>query len=209
MVPPWLLLLLVIPLGFIPPSTFYRGDIRYMTMAGARARLSLRVADDGRRRRRWWKHLALWLDPVRGFLVAFFLAQALAELPAKSGLQDQMLQLAHAFVLWGWLWVQMTLGRQDAADIVAPVGFLGGLLAGVFTDSLGLAGGMIGVLSIASVWATHSFVWGYVITTLAATVVSYLFLGPSPAGLIYVVCTAGPIIYAFLRRAQLVFPFRV
>lgn len=206
----WLALPIGIAFGLLPPRWFYSDGCRHLTLVEARStglRRASAVSSGNRRRRRWWKSPLVWLDPFRGYVCGHLSAMGLAEIPQTSSGHGALIQLLQCAIIAGILIIQMEAGRQDTGKLLAPVAFLVGLTTGLYID-FGVIGAAVALLGVATMVATHSFNWGYLVAGGAAAAIGFPFLGPSPALVIFVATACAPVPYAFLRRATLVFPLR-
>jgi hypothetical protein len=78
--------------------------------------------------RRWWWVPLLWLDPVRGFAGAWLLTSPLREAPTSwAALPKPAYALVVALLAASVLCQLPT--RRDRAALLAPVGFVAGLVA--------------------------------------------------------------------------------
>ena len=206
----WFALPLGIALGLLPPRWFYSDGCRHLSLVEARStglRRAASVSSSSRRRRRWWKLPLVWLDPFRGYACGHLCALGLLEIPQNNPGQSALVLLLQCAIVAGTLIVQMEAGRQEKDRLLAPVGFLLGLTTGLYLD-FAVIGGAVALLGVATMLATHSFLWGYLVAGGAAAAIGFPFLGPSPALLVFVATACAPAPYAFLRSLPLVFPLR-
>lgn len=206
----WIALPVGIALGLLPPRWFYSDDCRHLTLVEARSsriRRAGSVSTNSRRRRRWWKTPLVWLDPFRGYACGHLSALGLFEIPQNNPGQTALVLLLQCAIVAGTLIVQMEAGRQSKGSLLAPVFFLLGLTTGLYID-FGIIGAAVALLGAATMLATHSFTWGYVVAGAAAAAIGFPFLGPSPALVVFAATACAPAPYAFLRKADLVFPLR-
>lgn len=203
----WLALPLGIALGLIPPRWLYNEGSRHLTLIEARSSALRRSGSSGRRRRTWWKHPLVWLDPFRGYACGHLCALGLSAIPRTSPSTALLILVAQCAIVASTLIVQMEAGRQESGKLLAPVFFLLGLTTGLFLN-FGIIGGSIGLLAVATMLGTHSFLWGYLVAGAAAAVTGAVFFGPSPLVVVFASTACAPAPYAFLRRAILVLPFR-
>lgn len=203
----WIALPLGIAFGLIPPRWLYADGCRHLGLLEARSsglRRAGSISSSNRRRRRWWKLPLVWLDPFRGYACGWLTSLGLAEIPQYGSAQSALVLVLKCLIIFGVVVMQMELGRQERGALLAPVGFLLGLATGFY----GAVGAAICLLGVATMLATHSFMWGYVVSGVAAIIVGLLFFGPKPAFVAFVATTCAPAPYAFLRRAALLFPLR-
>lgn len=206
----WLALPIGLAFGLLPPRWLYADGCRHLTLIEARSsglRRATSAGSTGRRRRRWWKLPLVWLDPFRGYVCGHLCALGLAEIPLTNSGQGALLILLQCAIVAGILIVQMEAGRQETGKLLAPVFFLLGLGTGLYID-FGIIGAAVTLLGVATMFATHSFLWGYLVAGGAAAAIGFPFLGPTPGLIVFVATVGAPAPYAFLRRATLVFPVR-
>jgi hypothetical protein len=203
----WLALIFGIAFGLIPPRWLYKEGCRHLTLIEARSSSLRRSGSSGRKRRTWWKLSLFWLDPFRGYASAHLGALGIGHLCESFPDASLFAQVIQGLIVVTVLVIQMEAGRQEAGKLLAPVPFLLGFTTGLYLN-FGVVGGAVAFLAVATMLGTHSFVWGYVVAGVAAGAIGLIFLGPSPALVIFAATACAPALYAFLRRAPLVLPFR-
>ena len=203
----WFALILGIAFGLIPPHWLYKEGCRHLTLIEARSSSMRRSGSSGRKRRTWWKLSLFWLDPFRGYAAAHLGALGIARLCEFLPTTVLLPQIIHGIIVGAVLMIQMEAGRQEAGKLLAPVPFLLGFTTGLYLD-FGVVGGAVAFLAVATMLGTHSFVWGYLVAGVAAAAIGLVFFGPSPSLALFVVTACAPVLYAFMRRAPLVLPFR-
>lgn len=98
--------------------------------------------------RPWWWVLALWLDPVRGFAGAYLVREALAanhtqwETVSKPAYAAAVALLALAVV------VQTFTRRGDRGVLLAPLGFVAGVVLALMPWPVALIGVVTGLLGL-------------------------------------------------------------
>ena len=203
----WLALILGIGFGLIPPRLLYKEGCRHLTLIEARSSSMRRSGSSGRKRRTWWKLSLFWLDPFRGYACAHLAALGVARFCQSFPAASVLSPIIQGLIVLIVLVIQMEGGRQEAGKLLAPVPFLLGFTTGLYLD-FGIVGGAVAFLAVAPMLGTHSFVWGYLVAGVTAGAIGLVFLGPSPSLVLFAATACAPALYAFLRRAPLVLPFR-
>ena len=156
------------------------------------------------RRRRWWKLPLVWIDPVRGYVSAWFLSITFEAAPHATSFERSLILLATATLLFGVLWMQ-TRGRVHAGETISPSSFLGGMMLALLPPVVAYAAIAIGV---ATAIAMKNFAAGYLVAATTTLAIGYLFLDRSPYLAVYTLLVAAPLIINWLRRTALVMPVR-
>ncbi len=211
MLDPWQLILIGLVLGLLPPRLFYGSGHRHGTLLDATTQGYLRISgqtDNGRKRRLWWKLPLFWIDPIRGFFSAHFVALGLYLISNNYTKQTWTIlgiQCAASFVI---LTVQMEFGRQRTRTLLAPAAFLLGYLIGL---RLGFEflGAAVSIIFLTTAMASRNLNASFCAASAAALGVGYIFLGLGTNLGVFALTVLAPILYAFFRKASLVIPFRV
>lgn len=204
MIPSWYMLLLGLALGLVPPRLLLHPDCRYLAFEDLWNKVLRRDPTLTRRRIRWWRAPLLWIDPVRGYLVASMLLGGLRPMrKAGPGMIYGEIGLT-ALMLLAVLWAQTGFRPKDR-ETVSPVLFL----AGMFTALLPwTVWGPTFVLGVASAVAMNGFVAGYFVAGLTVLGAGYVF-----AGNLFTLATAVsllglPVLLNWLRSTRMVVPVR-
>ncbi len=168
--------------------------------------LSRRLADKNKRRRRWWKMPAVWIEPLRGFAAAFLLSQALSLEPETVDKTAKFLVMVlPLLILTVGVTIQCT-SDQDRIKMVTPIGYLSGLIIGLLPLTIALPAVVLGA---SSAIAFRRWAAGHLLGGVAAAVIGYFFLGPH----INVAWAAGicvwPVVLAWFYRRKLVIVVRM
>lgn len=203
MVTHWILLISGLFFGLIPPRLLINSECRFLQFD----RLWRRVITKEtvrERRRRWWKLPLVWIDPVRGYVTAWFLSTAFEPSLNSTSMERGLILLATATLLFVVLWVQ-TRGRIHAGETISPSSFLGGMMLALLPPVVACAAIAIGVTTAV---AMKSFAAGYLVASATTLAIGYLFLDRSPCLAVYTLLVAAPLIINWLRRSALVMPVR-
>ena len=198
-------LVLALTLGMLPARMFSGRGQLFVDGPQLRARFFMANPGEYRRRRRWWKSAAIWIEPVRGVLIGWLVARALmlenTELDRETYIALEL--GCYCMMLFIVFW--QTCGRGREGQTLAPVLLIGGMLAGGFGLLIGLSATVLALLAL---FATQSIALGFTamaVTTLAS---GLLLIGP---GLILLTATAlgvVPLAKSFLMRQPLVVAIR-
>ncbi len=204
MIPTWYMLLLGLALGFVPPRLLANPDCRYLSFEDLWNKVLRRDPTLTRRRIRWWRAPLLWIDPVRGHLVASMLLGGLRPVrKASPGLIYGEIGLT-ALMLLAVLWVQTGLRAKDR-ETVTPVLFLAGMLTAMLPWTVW---GPAFVLGVASAVAMNGFVAGYFVAGLAVLGAGYVFMGNLFTLATVIFLLALPVLLNWLRSTNMVVPVR-
>ncbi|AKC83248.1 hypothetical protein IMCC26134_11535 [Verrucomicrobia bacterium IMCC26134] len=210
MLVPWQLILIGLALGLIPPRLFYGSGYRHGTLMDATNPEYLRTSSDsgsGRKRRLWWKVPLFWIDPIRGYFSAHFVALGLYQMPMDYTEQIVTILGIQCIATFVILVVQMEFGRQRSRKLLAPVAFLVGYLIGG-RIGLELLGAAVAFLGLSTAITSRNIKTGLCATSAAAIGLGWIFLGATANLGIFAVTALAPIPYAFFRKASLVIPMR-
>jgi hypothetical protein len=208
---PWLPYVVGVFLGLLPPKLFYSTTHwRHATLVDATTTGHLSAS--GRHRTssgslKWWTLPLLWLDPIRGFLAAHFVATGLYRLPTDTAEQLILIVALTALTSFVILTVQMEFGHQRSKDLLAPVAFLFGYVTGIYPGSE-LMGGSVAVIGVLALVGSRNLTMGYLAAGVVACIFGYKTLGLGMSLGVFAATAAAPVPYAFLRRARLVVPVR-
>lgn len=192
-------------LGFLPAQLLWGRGILMVDGAQLRARLSMGNPGDHRRRRRWWKSLAVWLDPVRGAAVGWVLV---AGLRAESGELERdayvALKYASFLILFGSVWWQSG-GRGKEGLTPVPLLYLGGLVMGGFGPVIGVSALALALMAL---FASQSITLALMAMAATTAGAGWLLLGPGTTLLVATVLSVLPWVKAFVLRHKLVLALR-
>ena len=176
-----------------------------MDGAQMRARYSTLNPGDNRRRRRWWKSPAVWLDPLRGWLAGWALHRAFST-AAQTMEHGQYMPLQYGgYVGLLGLVAWQTCGRERERETLAPLLFIGGVLSGLHGWLPGVSVVALGLLGLASTQslAAASFVMA---GTMAG--MGWFLIGFGPKWLVAIAVCLVPWAKSFLLRHKLVVAMR-
>jgi hypothetical protein len=201
----WLTLISGLFFGLIPPGLLINSECRYLGFEALLKRVvPSRTHTEPRRRRRWWKLPLVWIDPVRGYVAAFFINQAFTALPDAVGIARLLPVVATFLALLAMVWVQSS-GRQSKGETLSPSGFLAGMMLALLPWIVALSAIVIGVTTAL---AMNSFNAGYMFATMMTATCGYFFLGRSILLPAYTLLVATPMLLNWVRRSKLVIPVR-
>lgn len=203
MITHWLSLLAGLFFGLIPARLLINCECRYLRFDGVWSRI-VTPLKTGQRRRRWWKMPLVWIDPVRGYIAAWMLADAFEPVNQATALERVLPVLVTFAILFVVVWLQ-TLGRKDEDETVSPVAFLGGMMFALLPATVALSAIAIGV---ATTVALNSFAAGYLVAAITTAGIGYMFLGRSLDLLVYTVIVVEPLLINWVRRTSMVMPVR-
>lgn len=133
----WTLFLPGVLLLLIPADLLLSSRVQLRTLE------SFNNLDNSRRYRRWWWVPALWLDPLRAYAGAMLTRSGLDLAGAYWGVVP-----GGDYALWVGLMAVAVLiqlpSRREAGVILAPLGFLVGLMASLLPWSTALVGAIAG-----------------------------------------------------------------
>lgn len=156
------------------------------------------------RKRRWWKLPLVWIDPVRGYVVAYFLSQAFKPVYKANFLQAQLPMLMLFLVMWVVMAVQMR-ARPDSRESLSPAGFMAGVMFGMMPFMVALGAFVVGG---ATAIALQGYIGGYLIAMVMTGVLGGALIGPAPKVLVYAAIVGSPAWINWLKRTILVTPVR-
>ncbi|TAG26182.1 MAG: hypothetical protein EAZ36_07660 [Verrucomicrobia bacterium] len=202
---PWIYLAITLVAGGLPPRLFWGRGMLLMDGAQMRARYSMLNPGESRRRRRWWKSPAVWLDPARGWLAGWALCSAYIK-GAESMEHGPYLLLEYggyvgllALVAW------QTCGRERERETLSPLLFIGGVLTGVYGWLPGVSALALGLLSLVSTQSLPVALFAMA-GTMAA--LGWFLIGFGPSWLIAIAVCLTPWAKSFLLRHKLVVAMR-
>ncbi|MBC8010369.1 MAG: hypothetical protein H7067_09760 [Burkholderiales bacterium] len=202
---PWIYLAITLVAGALPPRIFWGRGMLFMDGAQMRARYSMLNPGDNRRRRRWWKSPAVWLDPARGWLAGWALCRAfikgwesLAQLPCMLLEYGGYVSLL-ALVFW------QTCGRERDKETLTPLLFVGGVLSGFYGWLSGLSTVALALLTLISTQSIAAALFAMA-GTMAA--LGWFLMGLCPAWLVSIALCLVPWSKSFLLRHKLVVAMR-
>lgn len=204
MIVSWHILIIGLALGLVPPRLLVQRDCRYLSFEDFWNKVLRRDASSKSRKIRWWRLPLLWIDPIRGYVVAWFLLDALrpvrkaepALIYGEIGLTGLML-LAVLTVQAGH--------RSKEQETFAPVLFLGGMLAAMLPWTVWVPAFVIGV---ATAIAMNGFTAGFASAAVAVVIAGYIYLSSLFTLATALLLLVAPILINWLRSSQLVVPVR-
>lgn len=168
--------------------------------------LSRRLADKNKRRRRWWKMPAVWIEPVRGYAAVFLLSLGLSLEPDSMEKTAKFLVLVlPLLILTVGVTIQCT-SDEDRTKMVTPIGYLSGLILCLLPLEVALPAMVLGA---SSAIAFRRWAAGHLLGGVAATIIGYFFLGPH-VNVVWAGCICGwPVLLAWFYRRKLVIVVRM
>lgn len=200
----WMSLLTGLFFGLIPARALLNSDCRFLEFEELRGLILNNDVERRRRRRRWWKLPLVWIDPVRGYVVATLLNGAIA--PAeRATTPDRVLPMAVTCGLFVLVALMQTLGRPAKREALCPALFMGGCIVGLLPPFVAVSALVVGV---ATAWAVVSYAIGYAAVVAVVAAMGVLFI-PSKLELIEgVTAVAAPLVIFWWRHARWVVPVR-
>ena len=162
-----------------------------------------RRLEDSPHRRPWWWVPSLWIDPLRGFGGVYLLDRA-------CGIEPDRWALLHSPAFWMMtallllaIVCQLLTRRGDGEALLAPMGFVAGMIAALAhwqVASIGLAVAVVGVFGF------RDFN-GFFVLGLPAVIGLAFALEPHPAWIVFVIGPLVlPVVLAFLMQRHLEIP---
>lgn len=167
-------------------------------------RLQRRLQETGRRRRRWWKLPAVWVEPLRGYLVVALLDKALTAPADAAGRFSLPALVATLAILLVGVSLQMPSHRHKTS-LVAPVGYVGGILLAWLPVTIGPAAIALGA---ASAFAFRHWEAGFLVGAVSCLAIGWCFVGPCGRLMAISLVFVWPVVAAWLLQKKLVLPVR-
>ncbi|MEN9841571.1 MAG: hypothetical protein RL376_1371 [Verrucomicrobiota bacterium] len=199
----WFSLLGALLFGLLPARMLINSDCRYFDFEQLRTRL-LTKPEDKRKRRRWWKLPLVWVDPVRGYVVATLLIQAF-ELEGKPDFITRQLPLVLTFVILAGSVFTQTLGRKDEKESFSPGGFMAGLIVGLVPWMVAVPALLIG---LTVTMAMNMYAVGYLGAAVFVGGLGFAFGVGKTQSAAYAIVVAAPALISWFRQTKLVTPMR-
>lgn len=199
----WFYLFVGLLFGLIPPLRLIACEVRYMTFETLWTDVLWRQYGTSRKRR-WWKLPLVWIDPVRGYVVGYFLSQAFRAVRKATFFQAQIPLLALFIVVCVVMLVQ-TRGRPDSRESLSPAGFLAGLMFGMMPFMVAFGALVVGG---ATAVALQGYAGGYLIAMVMTGLLGGALIGTNPKVMVYAAIVGSPVWISWLRRTILVTPVR-
>ncbi len=200
----WYQLLLGLALGLVAPQLLLQADCRYLSFEDLWTRVVRREPTMTRRKIRWWRTPLVWIDPLRGYLVASLVADGLQLVPEATA-EQKLGELSLTTLIYvAAVWVQSAVRVKDR-ETLSPVLFLAGMFVALFPWTVW---GPALLLGAASAVAMNGFVAGYFVTALATLGAGYLFTGNLPALATALAMLSVPVMLNWMRSTRLVMPIR-
>ena len=205
----WISLLGGLFFGLIPSRLLLSQKCNYLDLSRIRNKLTT-LNEPERHGRRWWKLPLVWIDPVRGYVTATLLAQAVHAAPAghdASGSERLIAMIITFGLLLLVLWVQAERRSKSNGQLqmVSPTGFLGGMIVGLLPPVVAIAALTLGV---ATALALTNFSAGYFAASLATLTMGLVFTRNIPLVALQGFLVAFPMLMNWVRRTTLVMPIR-
>jgi hypothetical protein len=161
--------------------------------------------ENSRRHRPWWWVPALWIDPLRGFFGAWLLRRALELTSVKWSLTPKPAFGVAVGIVVVSVVMQLLTRRGDRGVMLAPIGYVGGVVAAL---TPGAVAAIALVIAVVGLFGLRQFPAFFVFGAAAVGLLGLLF----NAGTMWVSFAAGililPIIAAFLTGSTLEVPTR-
>ena len=192
--------------GIIPPRLLIASKCRYLDCRGLISRLGIFGLSE-RRRARWWKMPLVWIDPIRGYVTALLLNQAIHVALGATGFDRFMEMLITSALMLTVLWMQTERRscENETTQTVSPTAFLAGMIVGVLPPMAAITALVLGA---ASALAMANFSAGYAAASLAALTSVLVFTRNIPLAILSGFLIAFPMFMSWVRRNHLVMPIR-
>lgn len=202
----WIPLLFGLFFGLIPPSKLLSCRCKYFDCYGVVSRV-FHTGGANEKGRRWWKLPLAWIDPVRGYVTATLLGQAVYATPDSTGSERLGVLLLTAILLLAVLFVQAErrLRSNEKHQTVSPTTFLAGMIVGLLPPMVAIATLALG---FATALALTNFTAGYGAASFAALAVGLVFSRNFPQVGMNAFIVAFPMLVSWVRRTTLVMPVR-
>jgi hypothetical protein len=165
---------------------------------------SFRSLENSPRFRPWWWVPALWLDPIRGFAGALLLKWALAIVSARWTLEQKPAYWLLVGLL-GFAVLCQSFTRRDREALLAPMGFVAGIVLALMPPAVALIGFATAVLSVFAFHRFHAFFTaGLAMVALLGVLLDTHFMWLAPA----VVVLAVPLALGAITGRSLELPTR-
>lgn len=135
---------------------FYPADRLLSSVVQLRSFERFQSLEDSKRYRPWWWVPVLWLDPVRGFLGGWLLKQAFGLVSIYWNLTAVPEYCTFLVLLCLAIGCQ-TYTRRDQDVMLAPIGFIIGLVAALTLWQVALGGLVIGLTGLFAFRQFHGF----------------------------------------------------
>jgi len=203
----WIPLLIGLFFGLIPPRSLMKSEVRYLDFEYLWTK-AIRPPVDERWRRSWWKLPLVWIDPVRGYVVAMFIMEAFPRVASGSGLSPYPRLITFTILLLFSLWIQTT-GRKRAGETISPTGFLAGMLLALLPPEISVP---VLIIGGATIIAVREYVYGYIAAFLFFVGLGAAVRGTGLGAILFLI-TPGclillPLVVNWLRGTRLVVPVR-
>jgi len=148
---------------------------------------SFRSLEDSPRHRPWWWVPALWLDPIRGFVGALLLKRAFALVSAHWTLEQKPTYWLLVGLL-GFAVLCQSFTRRDREVLLAPMGFVAGIVIALMPPAVALIGFAAAVLSLFAFHRFHAFfAVGLAMVALLGILFGTQFMWIAPAAVVLAV----------------------
>ncbi len=201
---PWLYLGIGLVAGLAPARWFWGQGVQFLDGTQLRSRLVVAPVDN-RRRRRWWKSPSIWVDPLRGALAGWVFGDGVWQNAEASDPTVVRVMLYGAFVIVGSFVLIQSLGRSKQRELVGPILFLGGLLAGFWGWVPGTCAFAVGILALLALQSVEA---AFLTMAVIMATAGWFLIGFSVVWLAGIGICGLPVILAFLLRYRLVLPVR-
>ena len=149
----------------------------------------------------------MWIDPIRGYVTACLLNQAILHTPGATGFDRLMEMLITAALMLTVLWMQTEhrICDKENSQTVSPTAFLAGMIVEVLPPMAAIAALVLGG---ATAMAMTNFSAGYGAASIAALTSVLVFTRNIPLAGFNGFLVAFPMLISWVRRNRLVMPIR-
>ena len=182
----------------------YPADRLLSSMVQLRSYESFVSLENSPRYRPWWWVPILWIDPLRGLLGTWLIRQAFA-MEASVWTTAPKLMYGLTVLILAVAVLCQTLTRRDRDALLAPIGFVAGIVAALMPMSVALIAFSTALMSVFAFRRLHAFFTvSLVMIALLAVVFDTKLMWLAPA----LIVVAMPIMLGLITGSSLEIPTR-
>jgi hypothetical protein len=191
----WILLMPGLLILFYPLDTWLHGIVRFHDYEHLRN-------GGGRRGTPWWRQQWVWMDPLRAFAGGWLLRNSWTIEPPLPGLWSHLPLMATGVVMGLALIAQMHT-RRDGESMIAPVGYVAGLLFVVLPPQVAV---LVVALAGACLMAFRGWSAFFLCGALGAAGLGFMILRFNLWMAVSVVLMLEPLLVSALAQRRLLLP---